>query len=46
MNPPYSRAAATALHRLPVHEVCGDCGGARRPLWVEMVGENEITELR
>jgi len=28
VNPPYSGAAATALHRLPVHEVCGGCGGA------------------
>jgi len=27
-NPPYSRAAATAFHRLPVHEVCGYCRGA------------------
>ena len=24
--PPYSRAAATAFHRLPVHEVSGECG--------------------
>src|SRR5208337_677543 len=26
--PPHSRAAATASHRLPEHEVRGDCGGA------------------
>ena len=25
-SPPYSRAAATAFHRLPVHEVSGECG--------------------
>jgi hypothetical protein len=29
--PPYSRASATALHRLPEHEVRGDCEGRLGP---------------
>ena len=33
-----SRAAATDLHRLPEHEVCGGCGGARGPLLVTKCG--------
>src|SRR5450432_1174238 len=32
--PLYSRAAATDLHRLPEHEVCGDCGGHETRCWL------------
>jgi hypothetical protein len=38
VNPPYSRAAATDLHRLPEHEVCGESGGAWGPLVVDRIG--------
>jgi len=31
-NPPYSRASATALHRLPMRGVSGDCERCREAL--------------
>ena len=37
--PPYSRASATALNRLPEHEVRGDGGGREGPLRVTMCRE-------
>ena len=35
--PPYSRAAATDFHRLPVRGVSGDCGRRRSPPLAKLV---------